>query len=223
MEPPKGSHEPFVRVQSCPVCGSEKSSPLRPRADGVMVLRCDACSMGFVERHPADLGLLYSDEYYSQPENGAASGYEDYDAVAAHSLGWVESFIRLLRRSGRVLDVGCANGYLLDRLGAGFQRFGIEVNDEMARKCRAKGIDIIGSDICDSATAAAYRGSFDVVTAIATLEHLVDIRGALQRIRELLSPEGAFVFEVPLLSGSRDDETWFNSSLEHIHYPAALG
>jgi SAM-dependent methyltransferase len=224
MEQQAGPQQPFVRIESCPICGSRALSLLRSRADGIGVLQCDACRMAFVESHPADLSLLYSDEYYLKPEAASDSGYVDYDAVAVHSLSWVGHLIRLIRPGGgRVLDVGCANGFLLERLPPAFQRFGIEVNDAMARQCSARGIDIIGRDICDPMLTAAHRGSFDVIVAIATLEHLVDMRGALERIRELLSPGGVFVFEVPLLSQFHDNAVWFNTSLEHIHYPTSEG
>lgn len=212
----------LVRLDACPICESRALTVLRRRIDGVAVLQCGECGMGFVEQRPADLRDFYGDEYYRKPDDAGGKGYGDYDAVAAHSLGWVRYLLDFLP-GDRVLDVGCADGFLLRQLESRFKRSGVEVNAAMARKCEAAGIEIIGQDICDPALTASHAASFDVITAIAVLEHLVDLRGALQSIRTLLAPGGVLIFEVPLLSERHDNDIWFSSSLEHIYYPTIQG
>src|SRR5262245_5633147 len=102
---------------------------LQTRSDGVPVLQCEQCQMGFVERYPADLNAYYAGGYYAA-KNAVQTGrgYVDYDIDAAHALSWAIYLIRMLRSTGRVLDIGCANGYLLKGLGPRFNQFGIEVN-----------------------------------------------------------------------------------------------
>ncbi len=209
-----------VQVEVCLACGSPTLERLRARTDGVWVLRCASCTMGVVERYPRDLGALYADDYYNNSGVAGPTGYSSYEVMAAHGTSWAAQLVRLLRpEGGRVLDVGCADGYLLDRLGPAFERSGIEVNSGMAKQCRARGIDVIGSDLLDPELAQRYAGRFDVVTAIAVLEHLPNLRDGLSRIRQLLQPGGVALIELPLLTGSPLDETWFSSSLEHVFYP----
>ncbi|HEV8632496.1 MAG TPA: glycosyltransferase, partial [Thermoanaerobaculia bacterium] len=70
---------------------------------------------------------------------------------------------------------------------------------------------------------AGRQGELDVVTAIAVLEHVADMRGALERIRDLLATDGVLIFETPVLSATGDNSVWFNSSLEHVFYPTQEG
>lgn len=210
----------FVTV--CPFCGGETFSPLGERSDGVPVLQCERCRMGFVARRSADTSAFYSDAYYADAPS-AAIGYSDYELVAEHSLAWAAELVRLLRPEGRVLDVGCATGHLLRSLGPAYETYGIEVNESLSRACAAAGIRMLGRDICDPGLRRRYSGFFDVITAIATLEHVADMRGAVEQIRDLLAPGGVLLFEVPLLSATEDNSVWFRSSLEHITYPTLEG
>jgi glycosyltransferase involved in cell wall biosynthesis/SAM-dependent methyltransferase len=178
--------------------------------------------MGVVAERPADLASYYDDAYY-HGEGPSSAGYTEYAVVAAHSLAWAAELVRLVQPSGRVLDVGAADGYLLGLLGDAYDRAAIEVNATLRAKCVAAGFAVLGADICSPALVAEHGGSFDAVTAIAVLEHVGDMRRAVEQIRDLLTPTGVMVFEVPLISPTADNKVWFNSSLEHVFYPTAEG
>ena len=196
--------------------------PARRAQRRVAVLQCERCRMGVVAERPLDTAVYYSDDYYSSGEE-SESGYSEYSMVATHSLAWASELVRLLRPGGKVLDVGCADGHLLQRLGQPYELYGIEVNERLREHCRRAGIRMLGSDICDERLLAGYSGAFEVITAIAVLEHVTDIRTALDHIRTLLAPEGVLIFEVPLISPTQDNRVWFNSSLEHVYYPTPEG
>jgi glycosyltransferase involved in cell wall biosynthesis/SAM-dependent methyltransferase len=209
-----------VAVAACPVCGGTAWDPLRTRSDGVEVRRCRGCGMGVVAERPEDLLGLYDDAYYGGAEAG--SGYEEYQVVAAHSLPWAAQLVRLLQPAGKVLDVGAADGTLLSLLGDDYDRYAIEVNPELLDGLGRQGIRPLARDLFDDRALAPHHGTFDVVSAIAVLEHVADIRGALDRIRALLAPTGVLLFEVPLV-GTGNDDVWFASSLEHVYYPTREG
>jgi SAM-dependent methyltransferase len=181
--------------------------------------------MGAVEERPASTEHFYADGYYGGPASGgwpAGTHYEDYDFTAEHTLLWARLMVEALRPTGgRVLDVGCANGFLLRRLNGRFERFGIEVNAAAAAAAARSGVTIIASDIADPRVVSHER--FDVVTALATLEHVLDIRGAVAICLDRLVPRGCLLYEVPLISDRADNKDWLNASYEHIYYPTCRG
>jgi SAM-dependent methyltransferase len=174
--------------------------------------------MGVVDRAETNLLALYDDDYYSASPEGNL-GYVDYEFTAEHSTAWAAALVRLIAKPGSdVLDIGCADGHLLKKLVGDFGCFGIEVNEEMARRAEAAGVEIIARDLGEALVSAGSR-RFDVVTAIAVLEHLDDFRFGVERALALLNPGGSLVLEVPLVGGTADDAIWFSSSLEHVAYP----
>jgi SAM-dependent methyltransferase len=173
--------------------------------------------MGIIEHIPADIEALYESDYYSSPDQRI--GYADYAVVADHSTSWAANLAQLLCPHGRILDVGCADGRLLSKLSPTYERFGIEMNRQMRERCEREGIQIIANSIYDSRL-GEFRGAFDVVLAVAVLEHVRDFRNAVRRALEMMSPNGVFIFEVPLLSDSPSDDVWLKTSLEHVYYPS---
>src|SRR5579864_6249918 len=124
-------NESLDMTRACAVCGSLEASLLGQRSDGVNVLRCRECGMGVIETVPDDLMSLYSEAYYGTGQAGCAPearpGYEDYAYTAEHGTAWAAALVRLFcPNGGRVLDIGCADGHLLKKLGPGYDLYGIE-------------------------------------------------------------------------------------------------
>ena len=211
----------LVRQEQCNACGSSNLQPFRQRVDGRWVLSCGQCGMGVVAVRPLDLSALYADEYYSIDAPG--NGYSNYAFTSEHGTAWAAALIQSLAPSGRVLDVGCADGRLLCKLLASHDCYGIEVNQSMASKATGAGVHIISHDILEPTVPAQFREFFDIVSAIAVLEHVSDMRGAIEAIVAMLKPGGFCLFEVPLISESPNSDVWFQSSLEHVFYPTERG
>lgn len=206
----------------CNVCASDRAGRTMTRGDGRNVLFCENCDMGVIEVVPEDTSVFYEDTYYSA-SNAGELGYSDYEFTADHSLLWVKLMLEAIAPAGRVLDIGCANGHLLQSLDGNFERFGIEVNAAAASVAQKRGVAIIASDVFDAAVSNQAHGSFDFITSIATFEHVNDFRGAFDVSLKSLRPDGVLIFEVPLMSYTRDNKDWLESSYEHVYYPTTKG
>ncbi|MCP4249909.1 MAG: class I SAM-dependent methyltransferase [bacterium] len=93
---------------------------------------------------------------------------------------------------GRVLDVGCGTGALLDELRPRAQElWGLDVSPEGLRFCaRRGGHNLICADGSRTPFPASY---FDVVTAIGIVEHLDDDAAFLTEMNRVLQPDGVLI------------------------------
>ena len=204
----------------CNACGGRSFTMMGRRSDGVDVLRCEACGLGVIDIMPSYLASLYDNAYYGVGDVESAFGYQDYRFTAEHGLSWAAAMVRLIKSGGRVLDMGCADGTLLAKLPDSFELYGIEVNALMAARAAEAGTTIIGGDLLAPDIARRYCGSFDLVTAIAAFEHLVDLRRGIHVALQLIKPDGVLLFEMPYISAQQENRIWFESSLEHVYYPS---
>ena len=103
---------------------------------------------------------------------------------------------RHARPPGRMLDLGCGDGTVLWLARRdGWDVEGVELSPEHAAVVqRTLGFPVTASDI---ASFGGATGSYDVVVLTHVLEHLPDPVGALEKIRDLLTPAGAGVLEFP--------------------------
>ncbi|QEC47114.1 class I SAM-dependent methyltransferase [Baekduia soli] len=102
----------------------------------------------------------------------------------------------------RVLDVGCATGYLAaDLTRRGCTVIGAEVDPEAAAQARAWCAKVVVGDLeapeTHDAVAAAAAPGVDVVLCADVLEHLRDPWTVLAWLRTLLAPDGVAVISVP--------------------------
>jgi cyclopropane fatty-acyl-phospholipid synthase-like methyltransferase len=129
--------------------------------------------------------------------------------------GIVEVVGRLTRLTAetRWLDFGCGNGGLVRRARevVGCQAIGHE-EGAIAADAKKAGIPII-----DRADLEARKGTFDVVTAIEVLEHVVEPLEVLGKIRRLLSPGGVFFYTTGNALPHRDRLLAWSYFLPEIH------
>src|SRR5439155_1631346 len=105
------------------------------------------------------------------------------------------------RPAGRVLDVGCGTGYLLERLaGRGFSGVGVDLSPRSVEHARER-LRAVGADgRLRAEVGSAYdppEGPFDLITLTDVLEHLEDPRACLRGLRARLAPDGLIVVSTP--------------------------
>jgi methionine biosynthesis protein MetW len=102
----------------------------------------------------------------------------------------------------RVLDVGCATGYLAAELARrGCDVVGVELDPVAARQARAICRDVVVGDLdapdTREAVQRAVGGGVDVVICADVLEHVRDPWAVLAWLRTLLRPGGHAVVSIP--------------------------
>lgn len=186
------------RPGSAPPPDDGPASPDTPHAGGdggepltFTVVRCPGCGLAYVNPRPtpAEIGRYYPDDYHTaRGAGGAVQRLEN--AWRRRQFGEVVAWLAALRPArGRLLDVGCGAGELLEALRAdGWTVSGVEPSArgaEVAR--RQRGLDVQTAAFDDAVLAP---GSCEAVVFAAALEHLHDPLAALTRARTLLAPGG---------------------------------
>lgn len=117
------------------------------------------------------------------------------------------------RRRGRVLDVGCGDGLLVQRLAEVADSVtGIDPDPMAVRRARER----VGPDASITLLHCRFDefdpgdSGFDLITFVASLHHM-DLRGSLVRARELLNPGGSIA--VVGLSANASAADWLFSAL----------
>lgn len=118
---------------------------------------------------------------------------------AAASIVSPESRPIALTAPGRVLEVGCGHGELLDRLrAAGWETWAIEEDARAAARVARRGHRVIAGEF----RAGVIRDvAFDMVWMSHVLEHVDDPLATCRTVRSLLKPDGHFLIRVPNIRG----------------------
>lgn len=107
--------------------------------------------------------------------------------------------VDLVGRDRRVLDVGCASGYVGETLKhRGCTVAGVEYDAEAAQLAKAVLDEVVVGDVGELDLVGHFgRASFDAVVFGDVLEHVVDPVSVLRASRPLLAPGGAVVISIP--------------------------
>jgi SAM-dependent methyltransferase len=153
------------------------------------LLACAECGAVQQPALPAAAALhdLYRDmrdEAYLDEEHGRR-------ATAARLLALVAEHVP----AGRLLDVGCGHGLLLDEARRrGYEPVGLELSRAAARHAR----EALGLDVRETPLESFEAGAeFDVVILADVLEHLDDPVAAIERCARLLRDGGVLCVVTP--------------------------
>ena len=145
--------------------------------------------------------------------------HEDSRKLAAREL------IRVLRRvdgagSKRLLDIGCATGDFLDcAKEGGYTAEGLEVSEWSAKIARNRGFQVYGEFL--DTFVPSHKGQYDVVTLWGVIEHFARPLDELQRIRQLLKPNGILALwtgDVSSITSRALGRKWWYWQGQHIQY-----
>jgi SAM-dependent methyltransferase len=195
-----------VRLARCLGCGSEGLEPLAMRYEfrgSFPLVECRTCGLRFLSVQPAGEALaeLYSAEYFDRDFRCGRSDTDVYDEAMyrAEDDGLLAEFARF-RTPGRLLEVGCAAGWLLKHAAErGWKVQGVELSESAVAHARGLGLDVHHGELHD---AALPGSSFDLVYMGDVLEHVPDCRGVLAEVARVLRPGGVLYLRGPATTHS---------------------
>jgi len=135
----------------------------------------------------------------------------------------IESYLH--QQSSFVIDIGSNDGTLLKFFKAsGCRVLGIDPAREIANTATKKGIETL-PEFFNNEIAKMIRtkyGSADVVTANNVFAHIDDLIGFIVSIRDLLTNDGIFVFEVSYLADVIEKTLFDMTYHEHLAYHSVI-
>lgn len=187
---------------ACRICGADAEEVGRKRGEYSQawydIYHCQMCHFSFVANPWTAYEKIYSSEYYS---GNGADPLVDYlfelehpqKTVRRYEWAGVLQLIKALTNpelGSHWLDFGCGNGGLVRyvRDHSSYHIIGFE-DGWIRSKAITMGIPIIDNEQLD-----ACSQTFDIVTAIEVLEHLVEPLEVLKKIRRYLRPGGLFFY-----------------------------
>lgn len=194
-------------LDRCLACGGRA---LRPMAMAYLhrdrrypLVECRACGMRFLDPRPTGeaLAVLYDAAYFESEFRCGRSAAPSFDegAFRGESAGLLDAFAALGAR-GRLLDVGCATGWLLEHARErGWQAQGVEVSPAAAAHARARGLEVFEGDL---AAARFPDAHFGLVFMGDVLEHVPDCRAVVAEVARILAPGGWLYLRGPITTHS---------------------
>jgi len=187
----------MMAADPCPVCGSVNAHPVVSRC-GFSYVRCSHCRAVYVSPMPAaeEVARIYQDLPYFA--GNTEIGYGDYaamhKALAPHFRRRLWILGRRFPKRGRLLDVGCADGFFLELARAdGWEVAGVEISELMAEETARR----LGVPVVTSIEKLPEDTVYDAVTLWEVVEHFREPVAELRRLAQRLRPGGGLMLSTP--------------------------
>lgn len=172
---------------------------------------CEACTLLQITSLPPIEEVFHADYRYSSSTIPALTRhFDEYGA-------WLS---RQLAPGAKVLEFGCNDGVLLERLAKqGFDCRGVDASLNVVELARAKGL-IVDEGFFSSAyvAEAGIVGRFDLVTCSNVYAHVDDLSDVTNAAWQALADSGLFAIEVHDASGLSESCQFETIYHEHLCY-----
>jgi SAM-dependent methyltransferase len=164
------------------------------------LVRCTACGLVYLSPAPTaeECTNAYPPRYYTRA-SGAVTVTKDKRDLFERGFRYRAGILEKYQKKGRILDVGCGDGYMIEYLKRhGWDGYGAERSETAC--AYAIGKLKIGADkmYCgDFLESPIPEQSFDCITLYDVLEHLPSPAAVLEKCRALLKPGGGLFLQVP--------------------------
>ncbi len=196
---------PRAAVSECNACGSRQRILLAARdryGVSVRTALCPECGLVYLAEPltPEGYADLYASGSYREVTGRFSRRRRSLQQIRVGQMGYAERVFHLLEpfltpvQGTRLLDIGASTGLIADlfrqRLG-----FGPVLLDPAANEIHqpeTRGMQLVASSFEDWEA----EGRFELILLCRTVEHLLDLRHSMQKIHELLTPDGIFFCDV---------------------------
>lgn len=178
------------------------------------IVRCLRCGLVYVnpQGNIRDIYLYYrnmQDDVYVAEEQGRRI-----------SAKIILKKISRYKRKGRILDIGCATGFLLDEARKqGWETYGVELSRWTAHYARERfNLNVFEGILKKARFPSSY---FDAILLIDSIEHLIDPKDTLQEVRRILNPEGVLAVSTPDIDSFMSrflKARWWGIKQSHLYY-----
>lgn len=202
------SKYPKVSVNECNLCGSVNflgGWGLYSHKDRyglpVRSMQCNSCGLIFISPRMEEKSydLFYSDWYRKligafngQPESEVGES-KSWDAQADVVLKFLSKHMPQITIN-RMLDVGGSTGVFAEKVKKilGCESYVVDPNKHEVKKALERGL------ICSCSSFMEHQTDkrFELVSMLRTIEHLPDIKGALNKIKGLLTDNGMLLLDI---------------------------
>jgi 2-polyprenyl-3-methyl-5-hydroxy-6-metoxy-1,4-benzoquinol methylase len=188
-------------VAQCNLCGRQ-AFHMRDLEDRyglhAPTVQCAGCGLTFLSFRMTEKAYreFYRDghyrrllsEFYGRPITAQSIEDEQRD-YAMRLSAWLMPHMDA-HRSGLLMDVGGSTGVVAERLVFDYDMDGtvIEPAAEESARARDRGLSVAPVPIEEYDNPVQY----DLILLCQTVDHLLDIKGALRRIRQWIKPTGLF-------------------------------
>lgn len=225
----------LIARKSCRVCGSTAMTPVidlgpqhlqgsfvKPgkelppnRRIPLTLVRCDptkdekACGLLQME-HTVPPEILYSAYWYRSGTN---------NTMKNHLKSIAQEAVEILKRdSANVLDIGCNDGTLLGYYPDSFKKYGVDPSD-VAQEIDHDKVTVV-QDVFPSIelNEKLCHNRLDIITSIAMFYDLEDPIGFAKSIKQILAPEGIWIFEMSYMPSMLKMNSYDTICHEHLEF-----
>ncbi|MBP9814610.1 class I SAM-dependent methyltransferase, partial [Candidatus Woesebacteria bacterium] len=165
--------------------------------NGYWLYRCPDCQ--FAQTDLAKNYITFVKDHYSKgyflgdPTRSAYANYELDKPMIVRNMRKFLGKILQKKKSGKLLDVGCAYGYFVELAqSAGFDAYGFDPSAYAVSQARK----LVGKSRIAQGTISEVRykeNTYDVITLFDVFEHLQDPVTDLKKLRRMLKPDGIII------------------------------
>jgi len=225
----------LIHRNTCRVCGSSALTPVinlgdqhlqgsfvKPGKESpplrkipMSIVRCDpmrdekACGL-LQMKHTVPPEILYSAYWYRSGTNNTMR--QHLRAIAENAANIVN------KQSVAVLDIGCNDGTLLGFYPGSYKKYGVDPSDLAQEIDKDKAIVIQDIFPSDELLSVLAQEKLDIITSIAMFYDLEDPITFTKGIKNILSPEGVWIFEMSYMPTMLKMTSYDTICHEHLEY-----
>lgn len=203
----------------CSIC-KQKDTSLLYRKNDYSIAKCHSCDLQFrvPQASHEELRQIYTDYYHPwKLEKEVEEVIKKTKTEAFEKrLQEIQNYVH----RGKILDVGCATGFFLEKAKSkGFEPYGVELSESFFKEAHNKFGDRISWGTMEDIP--FENNFFDVITMFDLLEHVKDPTITLRCCRTVLTPNGIIAAVLPdtsSLTAKLMRKNWIHYKKEHLFY-----